>query len=196
MCIRLQYTADCPISRDQSGSHAFIGSDCTSSLSCPIQTRASKHCWTIHGYIVWLYTVNLQKLLQCTLASLPPSSHIQQWPLMRLVLLLSVLCCRWLANSTAITCGLLKAKEEEWRSSIVCWSKDRENNRLIYKRERRKSPMPTAKAKAQCRVPLPRAPPRHGGRWGGLGLTRVVRPGEAGGGRLGQWGPQATGHML
>jgi len=79
---------------------------------------------------------------------------------------------------------------------------------FIYKRERRKNPMPTAKAGAQCRVPVPSRPPRHGGRLGRQGQARPMgaseadggkrgwwgqaRPvgaGEAGGGRRGQWGP-------
>jgi len=68
--------------------------------------------------------------------------------------------------------------------------------------------MPTAKAGAQCRVPVPSRPPRHGGRRGRQGQARPTgaseadggkrgwwgqaRPvgaGEAGGGRRGQWGP-------
>jgi hypothetical protein len=55
--------------------------------------------------------------------------------------------------------------------------------------------MPTAKAGAQFRVPVPSPPPRHGGRRGRLGQARPMGAGEAGGGRRGQWGPQATGHV-
>ena len=55
--------------------------------------------------------------------------------------------------------------------------------------------MPTVKAGAQCRVPVPSPPPRHGGRRGRWGQARLVGAGEAGGGRRGQLGPQATGHM-
>jgi len=52
----------------------------------------------------------------------------------------------------------------------------------ISKREK-EDPMPTAKAGAQCRVPVPSPPPHHGGkrvRWGHAGL---VGAGEANGGR-------------
>jgi len=48
--------------------------------------------------------------------------------------------------------------------------------------------MPTAKAGAQCRVPVPSPPPRHGGRRGRWGQARLVGAGETGGGRRGWWG--------
>jgi hypothetical protein len=48
--------------------------------------------------------------------------------------------------------------------------------------------MPTAKAGAQCRVPVPNPPPRHGGRRGRWGQARLVGASEAGGGRRGWWG--------
>jgi hypothetical protein len=43
--------------------------------------------------------------------------------------------------------------------------------------------MPSAKAGAQCRVPVPSPPPRHGGRRGRWGQARLVEAGEANGGR-------------
>jgi len=49
--------------------------------------------------------------------------------------------------------------------------------------------MPTAKAGAQCRVPVPSPPPHHGageadeGRQGRWGQARLVGAGEANGGR-------------
>jgi len=48
--------------------------------------------------------------------------------------------------------------------------------------------MPTAKAGAQCRVPVPSPPPRHGGRRGWWGQARPMGASEAGGGRRGWWG--------
>jgi len=48
--------------------------------------------------------------------------------------------------------------------------------------------MPTAKAGAKCRVPVPSPPPRHGGRRGRWGQARLVGAGETGGGRRGWWG--------
>jgi len=48
--------------------------------------------------------------------------------------------------------------------------------------------MPTAKAGAQCRVPVPSPPPRHVGRRGRWGQARLVWAGEAGGGRRDWWG--------
>jgi hypothetical protein len=43
--------------------------------------------------------------------------------------------------------------------------------------------MPTAKAGAQSRVPVPSPPRRHGGRRGRWGQARLVGAGEAHGGR-------------
>ena len=48
--------------------------------------------------------------------------------------------------------------------------------------------MPTAKAGAQCRVPVPSPPPRHGGRRGRWGQARPMGASEAGGGRRDRWG--------
>jgi len=48
--------------------------------------------------------------------------------------------------------------------------------------------MPTAKAGAQCRVPVPNPPPDHGGRRGRWGQARLVGAGEADGGKRGWWG--------
>jgi len=54
----------------------------------------------------------------------------------------------------------------------------------LYTKEREgKTPMPTAKAWTQCRVPVPSPPPCHGGRRGRWGQERVVGAGEANGGR-------------
>jgi len=43
--------------------------------------------------------------------------------------------------------------------------------------------MPTAKAGAQCRVPVPSPPRRYGGKRGWWGQARLVGAGEANGGR-------------
>jgi len=48
--------------------------------------------------------------------------------------------------------------------------------------------MPTAKAGAQCRVPVPRRPPRHGGRRGRQGQARPTGASEADRGKRGRWG--------
>jgi hypothetical protein len=48
--------------------------------------------------------------------------------------------------------------------------------------------MPTAKAGAQCRVPVPSPPPCHGGRRGRQGQARPMGASEAGGGRRDRWG--------
>jgi len=48
--------------------------------------------------------------------------------------------------------------------------------------------MPTAKAGAQCRVPVPSRPPRHGGKRGRQGQARPMGASEAGGGRRDRWG--------
>jgi hypothetical protein len=48
--------------------------------------------------------------------------------------------------------------------------------------------MPTAKAGAQCRVPVPGRPPRHGGRRGRQGQARPTGASEADGGRRDWWG--------
>jgi len=48
--------------------------------------------------------------------------------------------------------------------------------------------MPTAKAGAQCQVPVPSPPPRHGGRQGLWGQARPMGAGEADGGNRRWWG--------
>jgi len=48
--------------------------------------------------------------------------------------------------------------------------------------------MPTAKAGAQCRVPVPSPTPRNGGKRGWWEHARLVGAGEAGEGRQVQWG--------
>jgi len=48
--------------------------------------------------------------------------------------------------------------------------------------------MPTAKAGAQCRVPMPSRPPRHRGKRGRQGQARPMGASEAGGGRRDRWG--------
>jgi len=94
------------------------------------------------------------------------------------------------SNKPRLTCNhcdrdgywLLRVKEKERRSSIVYRSKERENYRLIYERERKKTPCrlpkPEPKAEYQCRA-------------------RLLSMGadEAGGGRRGRWGRPATGLM-
>jgi len=50
--------------------------------------------------------------------------------------------------------------------------------------------MLTAKARAQCRVPVPSPPRRHGGKRGRWGQARLEGASEAGGGRRGRWGKQ------
>jgi hypothetical protein len=67
---------------------------------------------------------------------------------------------------------LLRVKGKERRSSIVCRSKERENYRLIYERERRKSSMPTARAGARSRASVLR-----------LGLQLSMGAGKADGGQ-------------
>jgi len=53
---------------------------------------------------------------------------------------------------------MLRVKEKERRSSIVCLSKEKENYGLIYERERRKTecrlPKPEPNAEYQCRALL------------------------------------------
>jgi hypothetical protein len=49
--------------------------------------------------------------------------------------------------------------------------------------------VPTAKAGAQCRVPVPSRPPHHGGRRGRQGQARPTGESEADGGKRGWWGP-------
>jgi len=84
----------------------------------------------------------------------------------------------------------------EKKKMMNCLSIQREGKLWTYIRKREKeNPMPTAKAGAQRRVPVPSPPPRHGGRRGRWGQARQVGAGETGGGRRGQWGPQATGLM-
>jgi len=78
--------------------------------------------------------------------------------------------------------SLLKAKEKERRSSIVYRSKERENYKLIYERERKKTP---------CRLPMPEPKAKYQYR----ALLLAMGAGEAGGGRRGRWGRPATGLM-
>jgi len=70
---------------------------------------------------------------------------------------------------------MLRVKEKERRSSIVCRSKERKNYKLIYERERRKTP---------CRLPKPE--PKAEYQYRALLLSMGVR--EADGGRRGRWG--------
>jgi len=59
----------------------------------------------------------------------------------------------------------------------------------FYMKEREKeNPMPTAKAGAQCRVPVPSRPPCHGGRRGRPGQVRLKGASKADGGNRGCWG--------
>ena len=71
---------------------------------------------------------------------------------------------------------MLRVKEKERRSSIVCLSKEKKNYRLIYERERRKT---------QCRLPKPELNTEYQCR----ALLLAMGAREAGGGRRGQWGP-------
>ena len=59
------------------------------------------------------------------------------------------------------------------RRRIVCRSNERENYGLIYEREKENC-LPTAKAGAQSRVPVPSPPPRHRGRRGRWGQARPM----------------------
>jgi len=70
-----------------------------------------------------------------------------------------------------------------------CLSIQREGKLWTYiiKREK-ENLMPTAKARAQYRVPVPSPPPRHGGRRGRWGQVRLVGAGKANGGKRGWWG--------
>jgi len=72
---------------------------------------------------------------------------------------------------------LTREDDGEEEKMMNCLSIQREGKLWTYIRKREKeNSMPAAKAGAQCRVPVPSPPPRHGG-------------------RRGQWGPHATGHM-
>jgi len=83
----------------------------------------------------------------------------------------------YLSCSYPLHVSVLRVREKERRSSIVCRSKERENDGLIYERERRKSSMPTARARARSRASVPR-----------LGLLLSMGAAEADGGRRGWWG--------
>jgi len=48
--------------------------------------------------------------------------------------------------------------------------------------------MPTAKAGAQCQVPVPSRPPRHGAKWGWQGQARPTGASKANSGKQGQQG--------
>ena len=53
----------------------------------------------------------------------------------------------------------------------------------LYMKREGENPMPAAIAGAQCQVPVPSPPPRHGGRRFRWGQARKVGAGEANGGR-------------
>jgi hypothetical protein len=78
--------------------------------------------------------------------------------------------------------AVLSVKEKERRSSIVYRSKERENYKLIYERERRKT---------ACRLPKPKPKAEYQYR----ALLLAMGAGEPGGGRRGRWGRPATGLM-
>jgi len=60
--------------------------------------------------------------------------------------------------------------QRERTMKLNCLSiQEKENSRLIYRREKRKNSVPTAKAGVRSRVPVPSPHPQHGacrGRWG------------------------------
>jgi hypothetical protein len=74
--------------------------------------------------------------------------------------------------------------------NMNCLSIQREGKTMdLYMKKREKeNPMPTAKAGAQCRVPVLSRPPRHGGRRGRLGQARPTGANEADGGKRDRWG--------
>jgi hypothetical protein len=83
---------------------------------------------------------------------------------------------------------IVESKRERMKK-LNCLSIQREEKLWTYIRRREKeNSMPAAKAGAQCRIPVPSPPPRHGGRRGRWGQARQVGAGEAGGGRRGWWG--------
>ena len=79
---------------------------------------------------------------------------------------------------------LTREDDGEEEKMMNCLSIQREGKlwTYIWKREK-ENPLPTAKAGAQCRVPVPSPPPRHGGKRGWWGQARLVGAGEANGGR-------------
>jgi len=76
----------------------------------------------------------------------------------------------------------LRVKEKERRNSIVNRFKERENYRLIYEKERRKTPCRLPKSEPKAEYPC-------------RALLLSMGAGEAGGGRRGQWGRPATALM-
>jgi len=77
----------------------------------------------------------------------------------------------------------VESKRERMKK-INCLSIQRERKLETYIRRREKENwMPTAKAGAQCRVPVPISPPHNGGRRGRWGQAILVGAGEANGGR-------------
>jgi len=77
-----------------------------------------------------------------------------------------------------------------WHEKVInCLPIQREEKLRTYIWKRQKeNPMPTAKAGAHCRVPVPCPHPRHGGRRGRQGQARPMGASEAGGGRRDRWG--------
>jgi len=72
---------------------------------------------------------------------------------------------------------LTREDDGEEEKMMNCLSIQREGKLWTYIRKRDKeNSMPTAKAGAQCRVPVPSPPPRHGGRRGRRGRWGQARP--------------------
>jgi len=87
-----------------------------------------------------------------------------------------------------VTTGYVESKRQRMKK-LNCLSIQREGKLWTYIRKKEKeNSMPAAKAGAQCRVPVPSPPPRHGGRRGRWGQARPMGAGEANGGRRGWWG--------
>ena len=78
--------------------------------------------------------------------------------------------------------------EEDGEDELSVEPKRRETYGLIYERESRKNPMPTAKAGAQCCIPMPSLPAWHGGRWGRWGKARPMGASEESEGGHDWWG--------
>ena len=88
-------------------------------------------------------------------------------------------------TSCASSFVFVESKRERMKK-LNCLSIQREGKLWTYIRKREKeNSVPAAKAGAQCRVPVPSPPPRHGGRRGSWGQARPMGAGEAGGGRRG-----------
>ena len=86
------------------------------------------------------------------------------------------------------SCIYVLTREDGEEDELSFYPKRRKTMDLYMKEREKENPMPTAKAGAQCRVPVPSRPPRHGGRRGRQGQVRPTGASEADGGKRGWWG--------